>query len=154
MDEYNVTDNITLGEDIGESIVDSISEDVSTDNGTNITVVINNPVSEKQDSELSDQLEVKEKIKTEPEEWVLVDVTQTKTTITPQSTNGIKSVVLSVIGNYETTTTDYTYQTYQGSTQHNIYHEPDYSWLCSCAIFLVCLYCMFRLYGLVFRKGR
>ena len=47
-EEYNVTDNNSLDEELGtDSIIESVSEDVSTDNGSNITVVINNPTATK-----------------------------------------------------------------------------------------------------------
>lgn len=152
-EEYNVTDNTTLDEGLGtDSVIESISEDVSTDNGSNITVVINNPSATKS----VDDAESKDSIQKEinKEDWTLVDVKTSKEVVRAGSTTGLKSVVLSVIGDYETITTDYTYQNSNYNYQsHSIDTQPDYPWMITAAIFLVCLYSMFRLYGLVFGKG-
>lgn len=63
--------------------------------------------------------------------------------ISASDTNGFKSVMLSLIGDYETTITDYVYQNQQGYTQHSITVEQDWSWIMSCVLFTVVVFCTF-----------
>lgn len=67
--------------------------------------------------------------------------------ITPDSTSGLKSVVLGLIGNYDTIVTDYTYTTNNGYVQHTIEVQPDYVWMGSFLLLCLILYCLFRLGG-------
>lgn len=72
--------------------------------------------------------------------------------ITPSNTNGFHNVIISILGNYEPITVDYTYR--QGSSSydsHNINTAPDYSWICSAAIFGLVIFCTFRFIGGIFR---
>ena len=66
---------------------------------------------------------------------------------TPQNTNGLKSVVLGLIGDYDTVVTDYTYTNYKGDIIHTIEVQPDYVFLCSFAMLFLIIYCLFRLGG-------
>lgn len=141
-------EELTLELENEDSILDSVTEESTTDNGSQITVVVNNPTNNKS----SDDEPVH--VILDNEEYQLKSVNTEVMVKSPSNTTGLKSVVLSVIGDYETTVTDYTYQSYSGSTQHSINVEPDYAWICTAAIFLVCLYSMFRLYGLLFGRGR
>lgn len=74
---------------------------------------------------------------------ILSSVNVSNERITANDTNGFKSVMLSLIGDYETTITDYTYQNTQGYTQHSITVERDWSWIMSCALFTVVVFCTF-----------
>lgn len=157
-DEYDVADQVTLESDIenesSEPVVESVSEDGSANNGSNITVVINNPKSEEPVSDIENEDTIQEVIVRE-DDMILTDVSTEVFRVSASDATGLKAVVLGVIGDYETVVTDYEYRS--GSTSyvsHSIDIQPDYAWLCSCAIFLVCLYSMFRLYGLVFGRGR
>lgn len=79
-------------------------------------------------------------------ELISVDVEQLR--ISPSDTNGFKAVMLQLIGDYEPTVTDYTYQ--QNNYQylsHSINIERDWSWICSCGIFALLLYFTFRTIG-------
>lgn len=67
--------------------------------------------------------------------------------ITPDSTSGLKSVVLGLIGNYDTIVTDYTYTSNNGYLQHTIQVQPDYVWMGSFLLLCLILYCLFRLGG-------
>lgn len=67
--------------------------------------------------------------------------------ISSSDANGLKSVLLDMIGDYEAVITDYTYQNYNGTTQHSINVEKDWSWIMSCAMFIVVVYCVFRAIG-------
>lgn len=143
-----MNDELELELENQDSIIDSVEEELSTDNGNNFTVIVNTPSNK--DSDNDEPLHVV----LDGDEFTLTSVDTVVKSSTPQNTNGLKSVVLSVIGNYETTVTDYTYTTYNGSTQHSINVEPDYPWIWTTIIFIVCLYSMFRLYGLLFGRGR
>lgn len=68
-------------------------------------------------------------------------------TISANDTNGFKSVVLGIIGDYTTIVTDYTYSNTQGYTQHSIDVTPDWSWIVCCALFAIVVFCFFKLVG-------
>lgn len=71
--------------------------------------------------------------------------------ITSEDTTGLKSVLLSLIGDYDAIIVEYEYQ---GSNNYYNYLrevQPDYVWLCSAGIFLVIIYSVFRLGGALFR---
>lgn len=72
--------------------------------------------------------------------------------ITSESTTGLKSVLLSLIGEYDAIVIEYEYQN-PNSTYSSYLREvqPDYVWLCSAGIFLVIIYSVFRLGGALFR---
>lgn len=74
----------------------------------------------------------------------IIDVTQTRETISASDANGFKQVLLSILGDYETVTTDYTYQTYNGSVSHSITTERDWAWICAAAILGSVVWCVFR----------
>lgn len=67
--------------------------------------------------------------------------------ITPDSTTGLKSVILGLIGSYDTIVTDYTYNSNNGYIQHTIQVQPDYVWMGSFLLLCLILYCLFRLGG-------
>lgn len=67
--------------------------------------------------------------------------------ITANDTNGLKSIMLDLIGDYETVVTDYVYQNTSGYTTHSITIERDWSWILSCCLFIVVVYCTFRAVG-------
>lgn len=77
-------------------------------------------------------------------EGELVEVKQTKQVVTPSDANGLKAVLLTILGDYETVTTDYTYQTSSQYLQHSITTERDWSWIMTCALFIVVIWCVFR----------
>ena len=67
--------------------------------------------------------------------------------VTPQNTTGLKSVILGLIGNYDTVVTDYTYTNSNGYVSHTIEVQPDYVFLCSFVMLCLIIYCIFRLGG-------
>lgn len=81
------------------------------------------------------------------DEPILVNVERSVRSVTPNNTNGFKSVILSIIGNYDTVVTDYTYQNNSNYYSHSIDIESDYVWWFSCGIFAMLLYCTFRTIG-------
>lgn len=77
--------------------------------------------------------------------------------VSPSDTSGLHALVLSLLGDYNPVVKDYTYTTtsYNGTqtTNHSIEISPDYSWIATALIFLVVIYCVFRLIGAIF-SGR
>lgn len=69
------------------------------------------------------------------------------TPVTPQNTSGLKSVILGLIGDYDTVVTDYTYTNNNGYVSHTIEVQPDYVFICSFAMLCLIIYCLFRLGG-------
>lgn len=78
-----------------------------------------------------------------------VNVTTTVSPITPNNTNGFKSIILGVLGNYDPVIVEYAYQSSQGYTSYLREVQPDYAWMITAAIFLVMLYSVFRILGMV-----
>lgn len=74
----------------------------------------------------------------------IVDVNQTRETVSASNANGFKQVLLSILGDYETVTTDYTYQSSTGYYSHSITTERDWAWICSAAILGAVVWCVFR----------
>lgn len=90
----------------------------------------------------------------EPQQVIVVDDMElvsretTKVRISPSDTSGLKAVMLTILGDYETTVTDYTYQS--GSSQyysHSINIERDWAWLASACMLGLLVYCTFRAIG-------
>ena len=77
-------------------------------------------------------------------EGELVDVRSIVNTVTPSDANGLKAIMLTLIGDYETVVTDYTYQNNNNYYTHSIQIERDWSWLASCFLFIVVIYCTIR----------
>lgn len=98
---------------------------------------------EDEDSKKSDEPD--EVIVLEPQ---LVSFEQTIQKVSASDTSGLKSILLSILGDYETVVTDYEYRTGNNTyTSHSISIERDYAWLCSCGVFALLLYCTFRSIG-------
>lgn len=90
----------------------------------------------------------------EPQQVVIVDDLElvsretTKVKVSPSDTSGLKAVMLTILGDYETVVTDYTYQS--GSSQyysHSINIERDWAWLASACMLGLLVYCTFRAIG-------
>lgn len=72
--------------------------------------------------------------------------------VSSSDSTGLKSSVLSIIGDYETVVTDYTYTSSNGYINHSIDVQPDYAWCISAFLFALCLWSCFRLFGLAFKR--
>lgn len=74
--------------------------------------------------------------------------------VSASDTSGLHALVLSLLGDYNPIVKDYTYTTtsYNGtvSTNHSIDIQPDFSWLATALLFIVVLFCVFRLIGAIF----
>lgn len=62
----------------------------------------------------------------------------------PSDTNGLKAVMLSLIGDWDSIVVEHSYENTNGYTSYVREIQLDYPWLCSCAIFLVVLFCILR----------
>lgn len=68
--------------------------------------------------------------------------------ITPESTSGLKAVLLSVIGDYDPVVVEYEYRN-NNNTGYSYLREilPDYPWCASFIMLALFVYCIFRLGG-------
>ena len=71
--------------------------------------------------------------------------------IEPGDTSGLKSALLGVLGNYDPVIVEYKYSDRNGYTNYLRDVQPDYVWLCSCALLALVIYCLFRLGGALLR---
>lgn len=72
--------------------------------------------------------------------------------VTPSNSNGFKSVVLQLLGNYDPIIAEYSYTNTQGYVSYIREVQPDYVWMCSTAIFAIVLFCFFRFLGGLIKK--
>ena len=63
--------------------------------------------------------------------------------------NGLKAIMLALIGDWDSIVVEHAYESSNGYTNYLREVQLDYPWLCSCAIFLVMIYCVFRLGGAI-----
>lgn len=71
--------------------------------------------------------------------------------VTPSDTSGLKAVLLELIGDYDAVVVEYEYQSSNGYSNYLREVQPDYVWLCSCGLFAIVIYCLFRLGGALLR---
>lgn len=68
--------------------------------------------------------------------------------VTPSNTSGFKSVLLGLLGNYDTIVTVHQYQSSSsGYSSYVTDVQPDFVWLTGAALLLLLIYCLFRLGG-------
>lgn len=72
--------------------------------------------------------------------------------VEPSDTSGLKSSLLGVLGNYDPVVVEYQYSDGDGRTRFLREVQPDYVWLCSCALLALVIYCLFRLGGALIRE--
>lgn len=77
-------------------------------------------------------------------EGELLEVKSTTNRVSASDATGLKSLMLTLIGDYDTVVTDYTYQSSNGYTTHSIQIERDWSWIISAVLFAVVIYCTIR----------
>lgn len=71
--------------------------------------------------------------------------------VTPSDTTGLKSVLLSFIGNYDPPIVQFEYTTSNSYKQYVNEIQPDYVWICSFALIALFIYCLFKLGGALIR---
>lgn len=67
--------------------------------------------------------------------------------VTPSNSNGFKAVLVGLLGNYDPVVVEYQYQSSNGYYSYLREIQPDYAWMCGAAIFLVVIFCIFRILG-------
>ena len=75
--------------------------------------------------------------------------------ISAQDTSGFHAVVLGLLGDYNpiAVTTSYQYPAGTGyQTRYQVDVTPDWSWICSAALFGLIIFCTFRLIGGIFSR--
>lgn len=77
-------------------------------------------------------------------EGELLEVKSTTNRVSASDATGLKSLMLTLIGDYDTVVTDYTYQSSNGYTTHSIQIERDWSWIISAVLFVIVIYCTIR----------
>lgn len=138
-------ENEILNEFVEDTESSIITELPSENSNTQIFLVL--PQETKTDTE-ADPEQVINQDSIEP---VLTSVEVTKQTVTAADATGLKASVLSLIGDYETVVTDYTYTTYNGNVQHSIDVQPDLTWCASALIFLAVLWSCLKMFSIALR---
>lgn len=82
------------------------------------------------------------------------DVSVSSLRISPSDTSGLHAILLGLIGDYNPIVKDYTYTSTQGYTSHSIDIQPDWSWIMTCGLFIVVIFCTFRFIGGIFACKR
>ena len=72
--------------------------------------------------------------------------------VEPSDTTGLKAALLGVLGSYDPVIVEYQYSDRNGYTNYLRDVQPDYVWLCSCALLALVIYCLFRLGGALIRE--
>lgn len=67
--------------------------------------------------------------------------------ISPADTNGLKAVLLGLIGDYDAIVVEYEYQNSNNYTSYLREIQPDYVWIASFCMLALVVYCVFRLGG-------
>lgn len=69
--------------------------------------------------------------------------------VTPSNSNGLKSALISLVGNYDPIVEEYSYTNSNGYISYVREITPDYPWLISAGLIAICIYCLFRLGGAI-----
>ena len=75
--------------------------------------------------------------------------------ISANQTSGLHAIILTLIGDYNpiAVTTAYQYPSGTGyTTRYQVDVEPDWSWIMTCALFIVVVWCTFKFIGGIFSK--
>lgn len=125
-------------------------EQVTPQENTTTPVVVNITDLLNSTNNSTDEDKLDTVVAVEPE---LVNMTQSLQKVSAEDTTGFKAVMLSLLGDYETTITDYEYRTGTSNyTSHSISIERDWTWICSCGIFAILLICTFKTIGAIASK--
>ena len=65
--------------------------------------------------------------------------------------NMANNIYSGVLGNYDPVIVEYEYSDRNGYKNYLRDVQPDYVWLCSCALLALVIYCLFRLGGALLR---
>lgn len=74
-----------------------------------------------------------------------VSVMALRDPVTSADANGLKAVILDLLGDYEGVVVEYSYENTNGYTSYVREIQPDYPWIASAVIFLAVLWCTIRM---------
>lgn len=69
--------------------------------------------------------------------------------VTPSNSNGLKAILLDILGDYSAITVEYRYTNSNGTYNYLREVQPDYVWIGSAALFIVLIWCTFKLGGAI-----
>ncbi len=72
--------------------------------------------------------------------------------VTPSNSNGLKAILLDIIGDYSAITVEYRYTNSNGTYNYLREVQPDYVWMGSALLFIVLVWCTFKLGGAILCK--
>lgn len=72
--------------------------------------------------------------------------------VTPSNSNGLKKILLDVLGDYSAIQIEFRYLNTNGTYSYIREVQPDYVWLCSAALFAILIWCTFKLGGAILCK--
>lgn len=78
-----------------------------------------------------------------------VQILRSVAPVGPADDGSLKSVLLSLIGDYDPIVLEYSYQSSNGYTSYIREVQYDYPWLAAALLFIVVLWCVFRIGGRV-----
>lgn len=81
-----------------------------------------------------------------------VSVLTSVSPVGPSDTSGLKSVLLSFLGDYDPVIVEYEYQSSNGYTSYLREVQPDYVWMGSFLLLSLFVFCLFRLGGSLWRR--
>ena len=130
--------------DVSGEAVSSVSSDSEVSSGSNPIYVLEAPVSSG-GANYGDLTDI-------PVGASIDNITVTSVSpVEPSDTTGLKSALLGVLGSYDPVIVEYQYSDRNGYTNYLREVQPDYVWLCSCALLALVIYCLFRLGGALIR---
>lgn len=131
--------------DLSGQDISSGSSDSEVSSGGNTIYVLESPVSS-EGSNYGDLTDI-------PVGASIDNITVTSVSpVDPSDTTGLKSALLGVLGSYDPVIVEYEYSDRNGYKNYLRDVQPDYVWLCSCALLALVIYCLFRLGGALIRE--
>lgn len=80
------------------------------------------------------------------------DTQVTMLKVSANDTTGLHKILLGLIGDYNPIVTDHIYNQSGSYYSHHVEVTPDWSWIASALLFIVVIFCLFRLLGGIFAK--
>lgn len=130
--------------DVSGQEVSSVSSDSETSSGGD-TIYVLEPPAYSEGTNYGDLTDI-------PVGASIDNITVTSVSpVQPSDTTGLKSALLGVLGSYDPVIVEYEYSDRNGYKNYLRDVQPDYVWLCSCALLALVIYCLFRLGGALLR---
>lgn len=140
--------------DFNDSSQDDLQAEAIPDTDMSMDITIDDSVSgSRVISELIQQLGNSNKDELVSDDYRLVGVElRSLNPIQPSGGNSLKDSLLSFVGDYDAVVVEYQYQSQTGNYQYLREIQPDYVWMCSVALLIVFIFCLFRLGGAILCK--